>query len=230
MNPQEIFCPNLACSARGQVGQGNFVCIDQREGRYRCTTCGQTFRETSGTALYGIKKAHQDFTRMVTLLGHGCPAQAIVAAFELDERTVADWQHRAGEHCRAVHEQAVGQSHLDLGQAQADKIRVKAQRGVVWMALAIMVSTRLWLGGMVSTTVVDSTAGRVGSSGHPGGPVPPHGLCRRWVGRLCRGDSTCVSHVSAHRSTRLSSAAQDCLAECGHCPGYQTTGRRSTER
>ncbi|HYN25455.1 MAG TPA: DDE-type integrase/transposase/recombinase [Pyrinomonadaceae bacterium] len=47
------------------------------------------------------------------------------------------------------------QEHLvehprDLGQVQADEIRVKKQGGIVWMALAIMVSTRLWLGGEVS--------------------------------------------------------------------------------
>jgi IS1 family transposase len=33
---------------------------------------------------------------------------------------------------------------------QADEIRVKKQGGIVWMALALMVKTRLWLGGEVS--------------------------------------------------------------------------------
>jgi IS1 family transposase len=37
-----------------------------------------------------------------------------------------------------------------LGQVQADELRVKKQGGIVWMALAIMVKTRLWLGGEVS--------------------------------------------------------------------------------
>jgi transposase-like protein len=150
MNPEETFCPNSACSARGQVGQGNIRVHSRKERRYRCMTCHKTFSETSGTALYGIKKPHQDFIRVVTLLGHGCPVQAIVAAFELDERTVADWQQCAGEHCQDVHEHIVGQSNLELGQVQADEIKVKTQTGVVWMALVIMVSTRLWLGGAVS--------------------------------------------------------------------------------
>ncbi len=151
MNPQETFCPNSTCSARGQVGQDNIRVHSMKERRYRCETCNKTFSATSGTALYGIKKAHQDFTRVVTLLGHGCPVQAIVAAFELDERTVAAWQRRAGEHCQGVHAHIVGQSKLDLGQVQADEIKVKTQGGGVWMALAMMVSTRLWLGGTVST-------------------------------------------------------------------------------
>jgi IS1 family transposase len=38
----------------------------------------------------------------------------------------------------------------DLGQVQADEIRIKKQGGIVWMALAMMVKTRLWLGGEVS--------------------------------------------------------------------------------
>ena len=37
-----------------------------------------------------------------------------------------------------------------LGQVQADEIRVKKQGGIVWMALAMLVSTRLWLAGEVS--------------------------------------------------------------------------------
>jgi hypothetical protein len=38
----------------------------------------------------------------------------------------------------------------DLGQIQADEIRVKQQGGIVRMALAMLVKTGLWLGGEVS--------------------------------------------------------------------------------
>ena len=33
---------------------------------------------------------------------------------------------------------------------QADELRVKTQRGVLWMAMAVMVPARLWLGGVIS--------------------------------------------------------------------------------
>src|SRR5438105_14328104 len=38
----------------------------------------------------------------------------------------------------------------DLGHVQADELRVKKQGSIVWMAMAMMVKTRLWLGGEVS--------------------------------------------------------------------------------
>ena len=72
-----------------------------------------------------------------------------MAAFGFDERTVAAWWARAGRQGQAVHEYLVEQPR-DLGQVQADEIRVKKQGGIVWMALAMMVKTRLWLGGAVS--------------------------------------------------------------------------------
>jgi transposase-like protein len=68
----------------------------------------------------------------------------------LDERTVLDWQARAGQHCQRVHEHLVEQPR-DLGQVQADEIRVKIQGGILWMAMAMQVQTRLWLGGVLST-------------------------------------------------------------------------------
>ena len=33
MDPQSVFCPNLDCPARGQVGQGNIGIHMRKEGR-----------------------------------------------------------------------------------------------------------------------------------------------------------------------------------------------------
>jgi transposase-like protein len=165
MNPDEQFCPNIDCPARGKLGEGNITIHSLKEGRYKCEGCGRTFSATTGTALYGLKKGSNLFITVVTLLANGCPPQAIVAAFGLDERTVKDWFKRSGQHCRKVHEHFMAHTTLDLGQVQADEIKVKKQRGAVWMALAIMVSTRLWLGGVVEAnrdkSLIRAVAGQV---------------------------------------------------------------------
>jgi hypothetical protein len=88
----------------------------------------------------------------VTLLAYGCPSQAIVAAFGPDDRTVGRWQARAGAQCRRVHEHLVEGGRVELGQIQADEVRVRAVGDVHWLAAAIAVPSRLWLGGVVSAT------------------------------------------------------------------------------
>jgi hypothetical protein len=98
---------------------------------------------------------------VVTLLAFGCPVQAIVQAYGLDERTVASWRDRAGQHCQRVHQAIVEQGQLDLIHVQADEIRVKARSMVVWMGLTMMVSTCLWLGGVVSRTRDTTLADRL---------------------------------------------------------------------
>ncbi len=84
------------------------------------------------------------------LLASGCPRQAIVHAFGLDERTIAAWQKRAGKHCQQVHEAVVENGKVDSHHVQADEIRVKGWKMIAWMGLAIEGSTRLWLAGVVS--------------------------------------------------------------------------------
>lgn len=150
MDPQSQFCHNPSCPARGQVGQGNIRVQSRKERRYRCTTCGHTFAATTGTPFYRLHQAAELMVIVVTLLSHGCPLQAIVAAFGLDERTVARWQARAGQHCQRVHEHLVQQGRVELGQVQADELWVKVVGGKVWMALALAVPSRLWLGGVIS--------------------------------------------------------------------------------
>lgn len=150
MNPQELFCPNMDCPARGQKGKGNLQIHSQKDKRCICEVCGQTFAVTKGTIFYRLRHAPELVIQVIILLANGCPAQAIVKAFGLDERTVCDWYRRAGRHCQQVHEHLVENSQHDLEQVQADEIKVKTQQGTFWMALAIWVPTRLWIGGVVS--------------------------------------------------------------------------------
>lgn len=150
MNPQQEFCTNIACPDSGKVGNGNIVIHSQKEKRCKCKTCGKTFSVTKGTALYGIKKGRDLFVVVVTLLAFGCPVQAIVMAMGLDERTVRLWWEKSGRQSEKVHDTVIGGSQMDLQHVQADEIKVKTRGGVIWMAMAMMVSTRLWLGGVVS--------------------------------------------------------------------------------
>ena len=149
MDPTTTFCPNVACAARGQTGQGNIGIHSCKDKRFICTECHKTFSATKGTAFYRLRTPAATVSLVLTLLAHGCPLQAIVVAFGFDERTVAAWGTRSGQQGQAVQEHLVEQPR-DLGQVQADEIRVKTQGRIVWMALAMMVRTRLWLAGEVS--------------------------------------------------------------------------------
>ena len=150
MNPQELFCPNMDCAARGQVGKGNIHTHSLKEKRCICDVCQQSFVTRAGTIFYRLRSDPQLVMWVIVLLAYGCPIPAIVKAFGLDERTVCDWQKRAGKHCQQVHEHFVESRQHDLEQVQADEIKVKIQKGIIWMALAIWVPTRLWRGGVIS--------------------------------------------------------------------------------
>lgn len=151
MSPQPLFCLNLNCASRGKVNAGNIHLHSGLEQRFRCSTCETTFASTKGTLFYRLRTDPKTVILVLALLAYGCPLQAIVFAFEIDPRTVTNWRDRAAAHCQQVHAHLVENQPRDLGQVQADEIRVRCQkRLVLWMALAIQVSTRLWLGGAVS--------------------------------------------------------------------------------
>jgi transposase-like protein len=139
----------MDCPARGQVGEGNVTIHSQKRQRYWCKICQKAFSARAGTVFYRRRTDEATITRIVTLVGHGCPIAAIEAADEVQAQTVREWVAAAGTHAEAVHHAEVVQPR-DLVQVQADEIHVKTQAGVLWMAMAMMGSTRLWLGGAVS--------------------------------------------------------------------------------
>ncbi len=150
MDPQSQFCPNEACRDKGRRGAGNIRIHSRQERRYRCSTCGATFAVTRGTPYFRLRNSAALVTLVVTLLCHGCPLQAIVAAFELDERTVATWWERAGQHCQRLHVHLVQTGQVGLGHVQADELWVKLAGRRVWQAMALAAPSRLWLGGVIS--------------------------------------------------------------------------------
>lgn len=137
---------------------------------------------------------------LITLLAHGCPLRAIVAAFSLDERTVARWEREAGMQCRRVHEHVVQSGRVELGQVQADELRVRVVGGVMRLAGALALESRLWLGGVVSMRrdrdLIRALLSRVRSCGSVAGGA----LMRRRTGQLPQsGDPPLQQGASSHR-------------------------------
>ncbi|MDQ1317817.1 MAG: hypothetical protein QG588_1471, partial [Candidatus Poribacteria bacterium] len=132
MDPDNVFCHNTNCPASGKLGLKNIGVHSLKQGHYICHVCKKTYTDTKGTVFYRLKHSDEFVALIIPLIAFGCPITAIVKAFGLDERTVADWQRRAGIHCQKVHQHLVQQPR-DLGQVQADEIRVKHQGGIAWL-------------------------------------------------------------------------------------------------
>jgi transposase-like protein len=170
LRPEWVVCPKPACGASGRIGIHSY-----EERRYKCHACGGTFAETVGTPFYGLKHPAWLVVLVLTLLAGGCPIPAIVFACGLDERTVTDWQQKAGQHAKQVQDKVVCQGQVDLGQVQGDELYVKTQRGTVWMATAMCVFSRLFVWGAVArardTRLITQVVQHVRAAARIGEPI-----------------------------------------------------------
>ena len=73
MDPTAICCPQLACPARGQRGEGQLRIHSRQERRFLCTVCHKTFSRTKGPGCYRLRPAAETVRVVVTLLAHGGP-------------------------------------------------------------------------------------------------------------------------------------------------------------
>ena len=161
-----------------------------------------------------MHKPHELVVTVVILLAYGCPTQAIVAAFGLDESTVSRWQNRRADQCRRLHEHIVQAGEVLLGHVQADELRVRVVGGAMWLASAMSVSSRLWwLGGLVQIrrdrSLIRALLLCVRSCGAFQGLL----LCKRWALELPQAGARSVARASSHRQARASPAS---LAEGPH--------------
>lgn len=150
LDPQGVLCPTPACPGNGAAG--DITVHSRKERRFKCRRCGHSFAATTGTPFYRL---HHDVvlrTVVLALLAHGCPVQAIVFAFGVHEDPVRAWLERGGAHTQHVHEPLVQGGQVDEVHVQADEVWVRLRRGRVWQALALAVTSRLWLAGQISVT------------------------------------------------------------------------------
>lgn len=170
LRPELVVCPKCEEKSNGRIGIHS-----QKERRYKCHECGKTFSDTYGTPLYGLKTPQWVVAIVLTLLSCGCPVPAIVAAFQLDERTVGEWLEKAGHHAKEVQESIVCNGQVALGQVQGDEFYVKTQSGAVWIATAMSVFSRLFLWGAVSiernTLLVTQVVEQVKAAAVPNQPL-----------------------------------------------------------
>jgi len=201
MDASKQFCPNEACSARGQMGAGNIRMHAYQPQRYRCRTCKKTLSARRGTMMEGLRTPTALLVIVVTLLSYGCPIQAIVHAYGVDERTVAAWQKRAGKHCQQVHQAIVEQGKVQTHHVQADAHPGERQA-----------DDRLdGHGYRCDESFMDGRGGEHSSRSSTGRSVTPtgarllsrrasaSGLYRR-VERVCEQHSACLSRKSEEAS------------------------------
>jgi hypothetical protein len=60
MRSSEVFCPQMACPARGQRGQGNIWVHSRQPVRYKCTVCGKTFSARGDALLWSAHGGGDD--------------------------------------------------------------------------------------------------------------------------------------------------------------------------
>jgi transposase-like protein len=145
MQPLNMFCSNAECPSCGQTNKGNIIWHNKSQGRLKCKVCKKTFSQYKDTPFFGLRKTRSLLVTIVILLSHGCPLAAITAAFNLDRRTVSRLIFSAGDHCASLHGHLV-EVPRNHGQVQADEIYAKVQSDKTWVAMAIAVGSRLWLG------------------------------------------------------------------------------------
>ena len=145
----------------------------------------------------------------------------------LDERTVASWRDRAGRHCEQVHHALIEQGSLDLVHVQADEIRVKGRSMIAWMGLTMMVSTRLWLGGVVSLTRDSALADRMMRQVRACSQAACALLVSTdgWAAYPQQHQTSVPRQSQRDRGTRTSELAS--LAAALYCHGDQTDGEET---
>jgi transposase-like protein len=119
------FCPNKACSDYGKL-QSNlrqrnlqkFGKTPRDVQRYRCTSCGRTFTETTGTLFFHKHASEKDILETLVLLAEGSRISSLSRAKGFKEDTILSWLRDAARYAEQIEE--VLMTEYKVKRAQLD--------------------------------------------------------------------------------------------------------------
>jgi transposase-like protein len=117
------FCPNEACQDYGKLRVRNLQKFGKTLGgvqRYRCTTCGRTFTETTGTIFFRKRTPEDDILETLVLLAEGSRISSLSRAKGFKEDTILAWLREAALHAEQVEE--ILMANYEVKRAQLDAL------------------------------------------------------------------------------------------------------------
>ncbi|MEZ4711807.1 MAG: hypothetical protein R3A44_31775 [Caldilineaceae bacterium] len=117
------FCPHEGCREYGkhQLDQEkpNIIKFGRsRQGRqrYKCTSCGQAFCETTGTLFHGRRTPEQEIIECLALIAEGMRISSVSRVKGFKEDTILAWLRAAGLHAEAIEDVLLADYQLSRGQ------------------------------------------------------------------------------------------------------------------
>ena len=120
------FCPNEACKEYGklqdQQGHKNlqkFGKTARGVQRYRCTSCGRTFTETTGTLFFRKHASEKDILETLVLLAEGSRISSLSRAKGFKDDTILSWLRDAAKHAEQIEEVLMAEYKVERAQLDA---------------------------------------------------------------------------------------------------------------
>ena len=116
------FCPHEDCQDYGKLHAGNLQKFGKTLGgvrRLRCTTCGRTFTETTGTIFFRKRTSDDEILETLALLAEGSRISSLSRAKGHKEDTILAWLREAAKHAEQVEEVLMAEYKVKRAQLDA---------------------------------------------------------------------------------------------------------------
>jgi transposase-like protein len=124
----DVACPNKDCKDRGVTGNGNisgngtYQSRNKTVRRYRCSSCGKAFCDSTDTFYYNLRKDESTIDLALSISMKGMSNEAIADVLKIQSATLKRWLALAAEHCDKVNDTLM--KNLDIPKIEMDEMWV----------------------------------------------------------------------------------------------------------